>query len=72
MSEVQIIPLRLDELEAMRLCDVEGYEQIEAGARMRISRGTVQRLLKSGRAKTARAILESAALLIGDDANDEG
>lgn len=66
MTEVEIIRLRLDELEAMRLCDLEGYEQIEAGVKMRVSRGTVQRLLKSGRAKTARAILDSAALVIED------
>lgn len=67
MTEVEIIRLDLDELEAMRLCDVEGRDQDAAGRRMLVSRGTVQRLLKSGRAKTARAILESAALMIGDD-----
>jgi len=66
MSEVEIIPLFLDELEAMRLCDVLGLEQAAAGERMLVSRGTVQRLLKSGRAKTARAILESAALMISE------
>lgn len=66
MTDVEVIHLRLDELEAMRLCDVEGHEQIEAGLKMRVSRGTVQRLLKSGRAKTARAILDSAALVIED------
>lgn len=66
MTDVEIIRLRLDELEAMRLCDLEGHEQIEAGLKMRVSRGTVQRLLKSGRAKTARAILDSAALVIED------
>lgn len=64
MTEVEVIHLQLDELEAMRLCDVEGLEQITAGKRMRVSRGTVQRLLKSGREKTVRAILESAALVI--------
>lgn len=64
MTEVEIIHLGLDELEAMRLCDFEGHEQIVAGRRMRVSRGTVQRLLKSGREKTVRAILESAALVI--------
>ena len=66
MTEVEVIPLFLDELEAMRLCDVLGLEQTEAGERMLVSRGTVQRLLKSGRAKTTRAILESAALMIGE------
>jgi uncharacterized protein len=67
MTEVELIELRLDELEAMRLCDLEGHEQASAGRKMRVSRGTVQRLLKSGRAKAIRAIVESAALVIGDD-----
>ena len=67
MTEVEIIHLGLDELEAMRLCDVEGFEQIAAGKKMRVSRGTVQRLLKSGREKTIRAILESAALVIEEN-----
>lgn len=70
MTEVEIIRLHLDELEAMRLCDVEGFEQEAAGRKMLVSRGTVQRLLKSARAKTARAILESAALMIGDPQED--
>ena len=67
MTDVELIHLGLDELEAMRLCDLEGHEQSSAGERMRVSRGTVQRLLKSGRAKTIRAILESAALVVGED-----
>ncbi len=67
MTELEIINLQVDELEAMRLCDFEGHEQIAAGKKMRVSRGTVQRLLKSGRAKTVRAILESAALVIEED-----
>jgi predicted DNA-binding protein (UPF0251 family) len=69
MGELDVIELRLDELEAMRLCDVEGHDQAGAGERMGISRGTVQRLLKSGREKLARAVIESSALRIG---NGEG
>jgi predicted DNA-binding protein (UPF0251 family) len=64
MSGLETIRLELGELEAMRLCDVEGHHQEEAGRRMGVSRGTVQRLLAGGRAKVVRAILESRALLI--------
>jgi uncharacterized protein len=64
MAELGIVRLALDELEAMRLCDLEGLEQEAAGTRMGVSRGTVQRLVKSGRAKMLRALLESAALVI--------
>lgn len=64
MDELDVIRLDLAELEAMRLCDVDGLTQEDAGLRMRVSRGTVQRLVASGRQKVVRALLESAALVI--------
>ena len=65
LSEVTVHWLALDEFEAMRLCDLEGLSQIEAGERMRISRGTVQRLLESGRRKVAQALLANEGLGLG-------
>ena len=64
LRELEHIGLGLDELEALRLCDVEGLDQATAGARMGVSRGTVQRLVKSGRSKVVRALVDSAALII--------
>ncbi|UCF10946.1 MAG: DUF134 domain-containing protein, partial [Candidatus Bipolaricaulota bacterium] len=49
------VRLGLDELEAMRLCDVESLYQSIAARRMGVSRGTVQRLLDSGRRKVTEA-----------------
>jgi len=71
MMELDIVRLGTDELEAMRLCDLEGLDQAEAGVRMGVSRGTVQRLVKSGRAKVLRALVESNALAIGEGAHHE-
>ena len=71
MTNLARTRLDLSELEAMRLCDLEGLSQDEAGARMKVSRGTVQRLLKSGRAKVTNALLESKALLIQKGEHDE-
>jgi predicted DNA-binding protein (UPF0251 family) len=71
MSELTAIRLDLSELEALRLCDVEGSDQEEAGQQMGISRGTIQRLLKRGRSKVVRALLESAALVIEKGEHDE-
>jgi predicted DNA-binding protein (UPF0251 family) len=64
MYELEVTRLSLSELEAMRLCDLERCDQETAGRRMAISRGTVQRLLKTGRAKVLQALLRSRALLI--------
>ena len=48
----------------MFLCDAENLTQEEAGKRMRISRGTVQRLLSQARKKTIEAIVLGKALLV--------
>jgi predicted DNA-binding protein (UPF0251 family) len=64
MSQLDVIRLGLDELEAMRLCDFDALDQETAGSRMGVSRGTVQRLLRSGRVKVLQALLESSALII--------
>lgn len=71
MPELERVPLRLDELEAMRLCDLEGHDQASAGERMGVSRGTVQRLLSAGRAKVVRALVTSSALVIEKGTRDE-
>ena len=67
MRDVPIHWLAPDEFEAMRLCDLEGLSQIDAGERMQVSRGTVQRLLESGRQKTVVALLRNEGLAIGDE-----
>lgn len=71
MLELEMVRLELSELEAMRLCDVERFDQEEAGRRMGVSRGTVFRLLKSGRAKLVAAVLDSKAILIKRGEHDE-
>jgi len=67
LPELQITHLRMDELEALRLCDLEGFDQAGAGGRMGVSRGTVQRLLKTGREKVVRALVENQALVVGGE-----
>ncbi|HIH89233.1 TPA: DUF134 domain-containing protein [Candidatus Bathyarchaeota archaeon] len=53
-------PVALDgaELEALRLVDLEGLSQEEAGTKMGVSRGTVWRLLQEARRKIATALSE--------------
>ncbi len=64
LNNLEHIELQQDELEALRLCDKEGLTQAEAGTRMEISRGTVQRLVTSGRHKLVTALVDCHALLI--------
>lgn len=71
MHDLKTIRLELSELEAMRLCDLDGLDQESAGDRMGVSRGTIQRLLAQGRAKVLTAILETSALIIEKGAHDE-
>ena len=52
-----------DELEALRLCDGEGLTQEEAGVKMGVSRGTIQRIITLARKKTATALTEGQALI---------
>lgn len=66
MGRLPQISMGRDELETLRLCDLEALTQEEAGYRMKISRGTVQRLLKSARAKSARALSQGAAIIFTD------
>jgi predicted DNA-binding protein (UPF0251 family) len=68
MHQLETIRLELGELEALRLCDLEGLDQETAGQRMKISRGTVQRLLKIGRQKLVEALVTSSALIIEEGA----
>lgn len=65
--ELETVELKLDEFEALRLCDYDGMSQIEAGESMGISRGTVQRLLLSGRKKIVDVLLYSKELVVSNE-----
>ena len=55
--DIQPVEIQLDELESLRLCDLEECSQLEAANAMNISRGTLQRLLYSAHKKLAFALL---------------
>ncbi|GFE62489.1 DUF134 domain-containing protein [Geobacter sp. AOG2] len=64
LGQLEQVILYHDELEALYLCDGEHLRQEEAGERMGVSRGTVQRLLAAARAKVAQALVTNKALCI--------
>lgn len=67
LSKLSRIELFRDEMEALRLCDYEGLTQEEAGQKMGVSRGTIQRIVTMARRKTAEAISEGKALVFVED-----
>jgi len=72
LVELERLTLAADELEALRLCDLLGLTQAEAGARMGVSRATVQRIVAGARNKVARALVEGAALMLSPAAEGGG
>lgn len=67
LRDIERIQLGQDELETLKLCDLEGLSQEEAGRRMNVSRGTVQRLVASGRKKVIESLLNGSALELEED-----
>ena len=63
MSEVEQISLSRDELEALKLCDLDDLTQEGAGKRMGVSRGTIQRILSAARKKVAGALARGGAIV---------
>lgn len=59
------LQLGVDELEAIRLVDLEGLSHEQAAEAMGVSRQTVGRVLERGRARVAEALVGGKAILIG-------
>ena len=60
----------VDELEAIRLADIEGLYQDAAAERMGVSRQTYARILSRARSAVARSLVEQKMLLVGDAASE--
>jgi uncharacterized protein len=63
--ELEQLRLAVDELEAIRLVDLEALSHEQAAEAMGVSRQTVGRVLERGRAKVAEALVGGKAILIG-------
>lgn len=58
------VVLRADELEALKLYDVDGLEQTKAAEKMKISQPTFARILDSAYKKIADALIKGKAIRI--------
>ncbi len=61
---LECIDLTVDELEAVRLADLEGMYQEEAASRMNVSRQTFGRIVDAAHKKIADALVHGKALSI--------
>jgi len=64
MRFLETVSLTLDEMEAIRLADLEGMSQQEGAERMNVSRATFGRIVASARKKTADALYKGRAIKI--------
>lgn len=62
ISDVPANILKLEELEAIRLKDLEGLEQSECAEKMEVSRPTFQRILLSAREKIADSLINGKTI----------
>jgi len=62
LRDLEVETISLEELEALRLKDLEGYEQIECARKMQTSQSTFQRILWGARRKITRAFIEGKAI----------
>lgn len=61
------ISIESDELEAVRLVDIEGLSQQDAAKRMQVSRQTFANILKKSRFKISNALINGHALVLPDE-----
>jgi predicted DNA-binding protein (UPF0251 family) len=62
MRLLEEVVLTLDELESLRLADLEGCYQEQAAKKMKISRPTFSRVVEQARRKVADALIHGKAL----------
>jgi uncharacterized protein len=64
LRDLREVTLERDEVETLKLHDVDGLEQIEAAKKMKISQPTFGRMLDKAYKKIARAIIKGEAIRI--------
>lgn len=71
-KNLEEIVLGLDEIEAIRLSDLEGLYQADAAASMGVARQTFGKIIAQAHKKVATALLGGKALRIAHEGMDSG
>lgn len=66
MHMLQEIVLEKDEMETVRLCDLEQMDMLQVAEKMKVSKSTIHRLLAKAHKKIAEALVKGKALRIED------
>ncbi len=61
LEEIVLLP---DELEALKLHEIDNLDQIQASEKMKVSQPTFARILQSAQNKLAQAIIQGKAIKI--------
>jgi predicted DNA-binding protein (UPF0251 family) len=64
MRLLEEVELSHEELEALRLKNIVGMDQVECAEKMKTSQSTLQRILSSAYRKISRALIEGKAIKI--------
>jgi predicted DNA-binding protein (UPF0251 family) len=64
MSRLEVIELNHEEIEALRLKNIEKLDQNECAKKMNTSQSTFQRILSSAYKKISRALIQGKAISI--------
>lgn len=64
VSSLEIIELKMEELEAIRLKNIDKLDQRECAKKMKTSPATLQRVLSSAHEKISKALVEGKAIKI--------
>lgn len=70
MRSLEEVMLERDELEALKLHDVDDLEHMEASKKMKISQPTFGRILNNAYKKIAKALIGGMAIRIEESLNE--
>ncbi len=64
LSELEEVVLVVEEVEALRLADFEGLDQVKAAKKMKVSQSTFNRILTAANKKVAEALVLGKAIKV--------
>ncbi len=64
LRDLKCVILTMEEIQALRLKDMDNLDQISCAKKMNTSQSTFQRILRSAHRKVSRAVLEGKAIKV--------